>query len=128
MFAAIVLASPATAQQSESVDELAAQATEPTALLMSFSRGLFAQTFFSFAGKDSAPSVGVINLPPICSYQLGEGRSLSLGNSALISTRTTRAGRRCCCYELRPGGELMGTEVAAEFEASCQLRDLSGSR
>jgi len=46
--------------------------------------GLFAQTFFSFAGKDSAPDVGLINLQPIFSYQLGEGRSLSLGNSALV--------------------------------------------
>ncbi len=46
--------------------------------------GLFAQTFFSFAGKDSAQSVGLINLQPIYSYQLGEGRSLSLGNSALV--------------------------------------------
>jgi hypothetical protein len=46
--------------------------------------GLFAQTFFSFAGDDSAPDVGLINLQPIFSYQLGGGRSLSLGNSALV--------------------------------------------
>ena len=46
--------------------------------------GLFAQTFFSFEGKDTAPNVGLINLQPIFSYQLGEGRSLSLGNSALV--------------------------------------------
>jgi hypothetical protein len=46
--------------------------------------GMFAQTFFSFAGKDSAANVGLINLQPIFSYQLGEGRSLSLGNSALV--------------------------------------------
>ena len=46
--------------------------------------GLFAQTFFSFASTDSAPDVGIINLQPIFSYQLGGGRSLSLGNSALI--------------------------------------------
>ncbi len=46
--------------------------------------GLFLQTFFSFAGKDRAPDVGVLNLQPIFSYQLGGGRSLSLGNSALI--------------------------------------------
>jgi hypothetical protein len=50
--------------------------------------GLFAQTFFSFAGKDSAPSIGVVNLQPIFSYQLGQGRSLSLGNSALIYDTT----------------------------------------
>lgn len=46
--------------------------------------GLFAQTFFSFAGDDSAPDVGIVNLQPILSYQLGGGRSLSLGNSALV--------------------------------------------
>jgi hypothetical protein len=49
-----------------------------------FNWGLFAQSFFSFAGKDSAPDVGLINLQPIFSYQLGEGRSISLGNSALV--------------------------------------------
>lgn len=46
--------------------------------------GLFAQTFFSFAGKSRAQSVSLINLQPIYSYQLGDGRSLSLGNSALV--------------------------------------------
>jgi hypothetical protein len=49
-----------------------------------FNWGVFAQTFFSFAGKDDAADVGIINLQPIASYQLGGGRSLSLGNSALI--------------------------------------------
>jgi hypothetical protein len=46
--------------------------------------GLFTQTFFSFAGKSSAPAVGLMNIQPIYSYQLGEGRSLGLGNSALV--------------------------------------------
>jgi hypothetical protein len=46
--------------------------------------GLFTQTFFSFAGKSSAQSVGLMNIQPIGSYQLGEGRSLGLGNSALV--------------------------------------------
>ena len=46
--------------------------------------GLFTQTFFSFAGKSGAQSVGLINIQPIYSYQLGEGRSLGLGNSALV--------------------------------------------
>ncbi len=49
-----------------------------------FNWGLFAQTFFSFAGNESAPAVGLINLQPIYSYQLGDGRSLSLGNSAFV--------------------------------------------
>lgn len=50
--------------------------------------GLFAQTFFSFAGDDSAADVGIINLQPIFSYQLGGGRSLSLGNSAFVYDTT----------------------------------------
>jgi hypothetical protein len=49
-----------------------------------FNWGLFAQTFFSFAGQDSAPDVGLINIQPIFSYQLGGGRTLSVGNSALV--------------------------------------------
>ena len=49
-----------------------------------FNWGLFAQTFFSFAGKSSAGDVGIVNLQPIFSLPLGGGRSLSLGNSALI--------------------------------------------
>jgi hypothetical protein len=46
--------------------------------------GLFAQSFFSFAGKDSAADVRLLNLQPILGYQLGEGHSISLGNSALV--------------------------------------------
>ena len=46
--------------------------------------GLFTQTFFSFAGKSSAQSVSLMNIQPIYSYQLGDGRSLGLGNSALV--------------------------------------------
>ena len=46
--------------------------------------GLFMQSFFSFAGNSSARDVGIVNLQPIFSYQLGGGRSLSLGNSALV--------------------------------------------
>jgi len=49
-----------------------------------FNWGLFAQTFFSFAGKSSAADVGIVNVQPIFSLPLGDGRSLSLGNSALI--------------------------------------------
>jgi len=49
-----------------------------------FNWGLFTQTFFSFAGKGNAPAVGLANIQPIYSYQLGEGRSVGLGNSALV--------------------------------------------
>lgn len=46
--------------------------------------GLFAQTFFSYAGDSRAPDVGLVNLQPVLSYQLGKGRSLSVGNSAFV--------------------------------------------
>jgi hypothetical protein len=46
-------------------------------------RGLFAPTFFSFAGDRNPPDVGMVNVQPIFSYQPGESRSTSLGNSAL---------------------------------------------
>ena len=46
--------------------------------------GLFAQSFFSFAGDHNAPEVRLVNLQPIFGYRLGEGRSISLGNSALV--------------------------------------------
>jgi hypothetical protein len=46
--------------------------------------GLFTQTFFSIGGDKALPDVGIINIQPIFGYQLGQGRSLSLGSSALI--------------------------------------------
>jgi hypothetical protein len=46
--------------------------------------GVFVQSSFSYAAKDSAADVGVINLQPIASYRLCQGRSLSLGSSALV--------------------------------------------
>lgn len=46
--------------------------------------GLFLQSFFSYAGDSDAADVGILNVQPILSYQLGHGRSVSLGNSALV--------------------------------------------
>ncbi len=46
--------------------------------------GLFLQSFFSYAGQSDAAGVGIVNLQPILSYQLGRGRSISLGNSAFV--------------------------------------------
>lgn len=46
--------------------------------------GLFAQSFFSFAGDSEANDVGLVNIQPIFSYRLGKGRSVSLGNSAFV--------------------------------------------
>jgi hypothetical protein len=49
-----------------------------------FNWGLFTQTFFSFTGDVGAPRVGIVNLQPILGWLLGQGRSLSLGNSAFV--------------------------------------------
>ena len=49
-----------------------------------FNWGVFVQSFFSFAGARSAPDVGIVNVQPIFSVPLGNGRSLSLGNSAFV--------------------------------------------
>lgn len=46
--------------------------------------GLFMQSYFSLAGKESANDVGIVNIQPIYSYQLGGGRSASLGSSQLV--------------------------------------------
>jgi len=46
--------------------------------------GLFLQSFFSYAGDSDAADVGILNVQPILSYQLGRGRSLSLGTSSLV--------------------------------------------
>ena len=46
--------------------------------------GLFVQSYVSVAGDAAAPDVGVVNLQPIFSHQLGGGRSISLGNSQLV--------------------------------------------
>jgi hypothetical protein len=48
------------------------------------SYGLFLQSYFSMAGKSGAVDVGVINIQPIFSHQLGGGRSVSLGSSQLV--------------------------------------------
>ena len=48
------------------------------------SYGLFMQSYFSVAGDASAADVGIINLQPIFSHQLGGGRSVSLGSSQLV--------------------------------------------
>ncbi len=47
-------------------------------------RGPGRQTFFSPAGGNQTSAVGLVDVQPIFSDQLGHGRSLSLGNSALV--------------------------------------------
>ena len=53
-----------------------------------YSFGLFVQSFFSLGGDATRPDVGFVNLQPILSHQLGGGRSLSLGSSALVYDTT----------------------------------------
>lgn len=92
-----------------------------------FNWGLFAQTFFSFAGKDSASSVGVINLQPIFSYQLGQGRSLSLGNSALIYD-TTRSRWSSLMLGVNYGQvmDFAGQKWRPNVELDYDFRNLTG--
>lgn len=46
--------------------------------------GVFVQSYFSVAGRDSAPQLGIVNIQPVFSHQLGGGRSVSLGASQLV--------------------------------------------
>lgn len=95
--------------------------TSPTGFVNSsdkqYNCGLFMQTFFSFAGTGTAPNLGILNIQPIFGYQLGNGRALSLGNSALV---VAAAGP-----ERPPGDVVLGPEVAAELETA---HDLEGDR
>jgi hypothetical protein len=93
-----------------------------------FNWGLFAQTFFSFAGNDSAPDVGIVNLQPIFSLPLGGGRSLALGNSALIYDT---AKSRWASLQLGLNyGQVMGWaghKWRPNVEASYDFRDSTGA-
>ena len=74
-------------------------------------------------GSDSAPDVGLINLQPIFSYQLGDGRSLSLGNSALrLRHREVALGVADARRQLRPGGRPVGPQVAPERRGRLRLQ------
>ncbi len=90
--------------------------------------GLFGQTFFSVAGSRDAATVGIVNIQPIFSYQLGRGRSVSLGNSALV-------------YDIHKGGwsslnvgvnygqivPFAGQKWRPNFEVDYDFRNLPGN-
>ena len=88
--------------------------------------GLFAQTFFSYAGDDDAPDVGIINLQPVLSYQLGKGRSFSVGQQRPRLRHGTFAlvvpfGQR----QLRFRGRVGRAEVAPELRGRLRLQGRS---
>ena len=91
--------------------------------------GLFAQTFFSFAGNSHAENVGIINLQPIFSYQLGKGRSLSLGNSALIyDTERSRWTSLLLGLNYGLGLTWAGHKWRPNFEADYDFKDDRGNQ
>ncbi len=93
-----------------------------------FNWGLFAQTFFSFAGKRSAADVGIVNLQPIASLQLGAGRSLSLGNSALVyDTRKSRWASLLLSANYGQVVPFWGHSWRPNFEAGYDFRDDAGN-
>jgi len=90
--------------------------------------GLFAQSFFSFAGKGEAADVGLVNLQPIFSYQLGGGRSLSLGNSALVyDTEKTRWASLNLGVNYGQVVTFAGHKWRPNVEADYDFRDVVGN-
>ncbi len=90
--------------------------------------GLFAQTFFSIAGEGGAPDVGLINLQPIFSYQLGGGRSLSLGNSAFVyDTERTRWASLNLGVNYGQVVTFAGHKWRPNVEADYDFRDVVGN-
>jgi hypothetical protein len=90
--------------------------------------GLFMQSFFSFTGKSGAPDVGIINLQPIFSYQLGGGRSLSLGNSALVyDTEKSRWASLLASVNYGQVVSFGGHKWRPNFEVGHDFKDDPGS-
>ncbi|MBK6350166.1 MAG: hypothetical protein IPF50_10295 [Proteobacteria bacterium] len=88
--------------------------------------GLFAQTFFSYAGDDDAPDVGIINLQPVLSYQLGKGTLVFGGQQRPRLRHGTFAlvvpfGQR----QLRFRGRVGRAEVAPELRGRLRLQGRS---
>ncbi|MDH4182399.1 MAG: hypothetical protein OEV46_10335 [Betaproteobacteria bacterium] len=90
--------------------------------------GLFLQSYFSFAGDDDAPRVGVLNLQPILSHQLGGGRSVSLGSSQLVYD-TANSRWASVQFGLNYGQIVtaFGHKWRPNVEAGYEFRDLAGN-
>jgi hypothetical protein len=84
--------------------------------------GLFAQTFFSFAGHDAAADVGVVNLQPIFSVQLG-WRPYSLARQQRLRVRhdAVTLGFARARRQPRAGHQPVEPEVAAERRSRPRL-------
>jgi hypothetical protein len=90
--------------------------------------GLFTQTYFSVAGSDSAPAVGLLNLQPILTYPLGGGRSLSLGNSALVyDTRDSRWTTLMLGVNYGQVTSFWGQKWRPNFEVDYDFRNMTGN-
>lgn len=90
--------------------------------------GLFMQSFFSFAGEGSAPDVGILNFQPIFSYQLGGGRSLSLGNSALVyDTEKSRWASLLASVNYGQVVSFAGQKWRPNFEVGYDFKDDPGN-
>lgn len=88
--------------------------------------GLFMQSFFSFAGKDGAPDVGILNFQPIFSYQLGGGRSL--GNSALVyDTEKSRWASLLASVNYGQVASFAGQKWRPNFEVGYDFKDDPGN-
>jgi hypothetical protein len=86
------------------------------------------QSFFSITGKSGAPDVGIINLQPIFSYQLGGGRSLSLGNSALVyDTEKSRWASLLASVNYGQVVSFGGHKWRPNFEVGHDFKDDPGS-
>jgi len=92
------------------------------------SMGVFVQSYFALAGKDNAPDVGVINLQPILSHQLGGGRSLSLGSSQLVyDTEKSRWASLQLGVNYGQVVSAWGQKWRPSIEADYDFRDLRGN-
>lgn len=90
--------------------------------------GLFMQSYFSFAGKESASDVGIVNIQPIYSYQLGGGRSVSLGSSQLVyDTERSRWASLQLGANYGQVVSLWGQKWRPSIEADYDFRDLTGN-
>jgi len=79
-------------------------------------------------GKGSVPDVGILNFQPIFSYQLGGGRSLSLGNSALVyDTEKSRWASLFASVNYGQVVSFAGQKWRPNFEVGYDFKDDPGN-
>ncbi len=90
--------------------------------------GVFVQSYFSVAGRDGARDIGIVNIQPVLSHQLGGGRSVSLGASQLVYD--TEASRWSSVQLGVNYGQVVrawGYAWRPNVELDRELRDLPGN-